>query len=122
MPITLYSFKLKREVPLLTDEEYRPIGEALSDRLKEIKEYRGQKGGSIAEAAQNASNEALDLYESLTGVRLSHPDELYSVELSRYGRPCPQCARPFRTPIAKFCAECGFELPPGEVAGPAVAS
>lgn len=122
MPITLYSFKLKREVPLLTDEEYRPIGEALSDRLKEIKEYRGQKGGSIAEAAQNASNEALDLYEHLTGVRLSHPDELYSVELSRYGRPCPQCSRPFRTPIAKFCAECGFELPPGEVAGPAVTS
>lgn len=120
MPITLYSFKLKREVPLLTDEEYRPIGEALSDRIKGMKKYRAQNGGSIAEAAQKSSDEALDLYEGLTGVRLAHPDELYSVELSAYGRPCPKCSRPFRTPVAKFCAECGFELPPGEVAGPAV--
>jgi DNA repair exonuclease SbcCD ATPase subunit len=120
MSITLYSFKLKREVPLLTDDEYRPIGEALSHRIKEIKEYRQKNGVSLEEARANSSDRALDLYEGLTGVRLAHPDELYWVQLSGYGRPCPQCSRPFRTPLAKFCAECGFELPPGEMAGPAV--
>ncbi len=61
---------------------------------------------------------ALDAYEQITGVRLDHPDQLYVVRLSDYGRPCPECAKPFRTPRAKFCAECGFQLPDGEVAGP----
>ena len=42
MPATLYSFKLKRELPLSSDEEYRPIAQALATRIKRIKEYRLQ--------------------------------------------------------------------------------
>jgi hypothetical protein len=118
MPITRYSYMLKREVPLLTDEEFRPVGQLLTNRIQRIQAYRLQFGGSIAEAGQFSCDDALDLYETLTRVRLEHPDQLYAVQLSRYGRPCPQCAKPFRTPRAKMCAECGFTLPPGEVAGP----
>ena len=120
MPITLYSFKLKRELPLLSDEEYHLIGQALASRIKGINEYRLQHDVSLAEAKRHACDDALDYYERLTGVRLSDADELYWVRLSRYGRICPQCGKPFRTPRAKLCAECGLELPQGEIAGPAV--
>jgi hypothetical protein len=119
MPTTLYSFKLKREVPLLSADEYGPIGQALANRLDGIKDYMLQHGVSLKEAKGHSCDSALDYYERLTGIRLADPDELYWVELSKYGRPCPQCAKPFRTPRAKLCAECGFKLPPGEVAGPA---
>jgi hypothetical protein len=119
MPITLYSFKLKRELPLLSDEEYHPIGQALADRIKGIKEYRLQHGVPLEEAKQHSCDDALDYYWHLTGVRLSDADELYWVRLSRYGRICPQCGKPVRTPRAKLCMECGFELPQGKIAGPA---
>ena len=120
MPITLYSFKLKRELPLLSDAEYHPIEQALTNRIKGIKEYRQQHRVSLEEAKRHSCDDALDHYEGLTGVRLSDADELYWVRLSKYGRICPQCGKPFRTPRAKLCAECGLELPRDEVAGPAV--
>ena len=120
MPITLYSFKLRRELPLLSDEEYRPIEQALANRIESIKAYRRLHGVSLVQARQHARNDALDIYERLTGVRLSGPDGLYCVRLSSYGRICPQCGKPFRTPKAKLCAECGLQLPQGELAGPAV--
>lgn len=104
---------------MLTDEEYEPIARALNDRVREIKAYRGEHRCSLAEAQNKVSTEAMDLYEQMTGCRLDHPEMLYAVRLSHYGRPCPECAKPFRTPRAKLCAECGHELPPGEVAGPA---
>lgn len=120
MSITLYSFKLKRELPLLSDEEYRPIEQALHDRIEGIKEYRRLHGASLEEAKRHSCDDALDIYERMSGVRLSDPDELYWVRLSRYGRVCPQCEKPFRTPRARYCVECGFALPEGELAGPAV--
>ena len=114
MPITLYSFKLKRELPLLSDEEYHPIEQALAGRVKRIKEYRLQHNVSLEDAKQHSCDDTLEYYEDLTGFRLSDADELYWVRLSRYGWICPQCGKPFRTPRAKLCAECGLELPQGE--------
>jgi hypothetical protein len=122
MPTTLYSFKLKCEVPLLSDDEYRPIAHALAQRMAAIRSYRLQHNVTLEEARRCANSDALDYYERLTGIRLAHPEELYAVRLSDYGRPCPQCGKPFRTPKAKLCAECGFALPPGEVAGAATLS
>ena len=119
MPRILYSYKLKREVPLLTDEEYEPINRALRDGHRQILVYRRKHGCSVEEAKIGARQGALELYERVTGWRLERPDMLYHVKLSAYGRPCPECGNPFRTPRAKLCAECGYELPPGETAGPA---
>lgn len=119
MPRTLYSYQIGKKVPLLTDEEYEPVARALTNRIREIQAYRKEHGCSIEEARPNVSSEAMDLYERMTGYRLDHPEMLFAVRLSSYGRPCPECAKPFRTPRAKLCAECGYELPTGEQAGPA---
>src|SRR6185369_688500 len=88
MPVTRYSYKLGREISLLSDEEYRPIAELLQQRIESIKQYRADHGVSLAEARRHSSAEALAYYEKLTGIRLSHPDELYWVRLSHYGRSC----------------------------------
>jgi hypothetical protein len=77
---------------------------------------------SLEEAKRHSADEALNYYEHLTGIRLSDPDELYWVQLSRYGRICTACGKTLRTPKAKLCAECGVELPPGEIAEPAAHS
>lgn len=84
--------------------------------------YRRKHNVSLEEAKTHGGDTALDYYEQLTGIRLPDAEQLYWVQLTRYGRTCPQCGKPFRTPKAELCAECGLELPSGEVAGPATVS
>lgn len=122
MPFTTYSWKLKRRLPMLSDEEFGPIDAALRNRIERMQQYRRtHPHSSLTEAAEHCCDDALDFYEKLSGVRLARPDDLYWVQLSRYGRLCPNCGKPFRTPRAKLCVECGFELPEGERAGAAKA-
>jgi hypothetical protein len=119
MPKTLYSWKLRQFLPMLTEEEFRPISGALANRANEIKLHRLKHNCSLEESKRVAPTAAMDHYERLTGLRLPSIDELVWARLATYGRPCPSCARLFRTPRAKLCVECGYELPPGEHAGPA---
>lgn len=123
MPCIYYSYRLGKEVPLLSDEEWQPIGAHFENYMQAIKEYHDRHGCSLYEAREKnpKGQEALAVYEAMTGVRLEHPEQLYALPLSRYGRPCPSCSKPFRTPQAHMCAECGFHLPEGEVAGPLTA-
>lgn len=120
MSRTYYSYKLRREVPLLSDQEWKIIGAHFDNYIQAIKTYRELHGCSLDEARDRnpQGQAALAAYEALTGVRLDHPEQLYALPLSKYGRPCPSCSRPFRTPRARMCAECGYQLPEGEVAGP----
>lgn len=115
----MYSYRLKRAVPLLTETEFAPIERSLQSHFGQIKRYLEEHPGfSIGEARANCCADAMESYERVSGVRLAHPDQLYWVRMSLYGAPCPTCGRPFRTPRAKLCAACGFELAEGEVAGP----
>ena len=108
---------------MLSDDEFARIGELLSNRISAIKEYRLRTGVSLVEAKRYdpGGQAALDAYEDLCGVKLDNPDDLFFVRFSAYGRLCPQCSKPLRTPKAKLCAACGFELSEGEIAGPLTA-
>jgi hypothetical protein len=120
MPVAHYSYGLKRVIPMLTEDEFRPIARLLRSRPCDIQQYmRDHPSASLTEAKHGSASEALDCYERATGVRLESPDMLHWVELARYGLPCPSCGKLMRTPFARLCAACGFELPEGEVAGPA---
>lgn len=120
MSRTEYVFRLRKSIPLLSEAEWANIGPLLYNRIENIKKFRGDTQCSIREAQQNEprGQRALDLYEALTGYRLDHPDELWAVRISDYGSLCPNCQKPFRTPRAKMCAECGYTLPEGTLAGP----
>lgn len=123
MPRTCYSYLLRKEIPLLSEAEYEPIGAHFENYSQAIMEYLRIHGCSITEARNKnpRGQRALAAYEELTGIRLEHPEQIYALPLSLYGRPCPNCSKPFRTPRARMCAECGYQLPEGEVAGPLTA-
>jgi len=125
MPQDKYCYKLGYVIPMLTDEEFEQIRPHLGI-IELIKRYRTQTGCSLLEAKTHVENnldemtqksEAMAIYEKLTGQRLNSMDELYLTPLPDYGRPCPSCGKPFRSPRAKFCAECGSRFPKGEIAG-----
>jgi hypothetical protein len=115
-----YSYKVRREIPLLSEEDYKSVVVHLSNRIDDIMRYRKKHKCSLEEASinSNGGQKALAEFEKITGVRLKHPDEIYIARKALYGRLCDSCHKPFRTPRAKFCAECGMTLSHGEIAGP----
>lgn len=121
LPRTLYSYRRREEVPLLTEEEFAPIAEILDDFPQKIAAMAEERNCTLQEAETLLGQPAFEHYKMLTGIGIYRMLDFYTLRLSSYGRPCPNCGRPFRTPKAKFCAECGHTLPAGEVAGPATA-
>jgi len=115
-----YSYKVQREIPLLSEEDYKAVAIHLSNRIADMMSYRKKHKCSLEQASANSENgqKALAEFEKITGVRLKHPDEIYIARRALYGRQCSNCDKPFRTPRAKFCAECGLTLSDGETAGP----
>jgi len=110
-------------VTLLNEDEWEVIEPFAMNRLERIKKYREEHGCGLKEALEkeDVGQEALDKYEQLTGVRLSHPDQIWHVRMALYGSLCPKCKHPFRSPKAKLCASCGHQLPDGKFAGPLTA-
>ena len=115
-----YSYKVRRKIPLLSEEDYKIVAVHLSNRIDDIMSYRKKHNCSLQEASINSDGgqKALIAFEKITGVRLMHPDEIYIARSALYGRQCPDCGKPFRTPRAKLCAECGLILSDGKTAGP----
>jgi hypothetical protein len=120
MAITTYSFLFGDTLRLLNDVEWSVIEPMVHNRLKYIREYRAIHNCSLEVALEHecGGRVALHKYEEMTGIKLTHPDQIWWTRMSRYGSLCPDCDRPFRTPKAKMCAECGYILPAGQVAGP----
>lgn len=115
-----YVYRVKKAVPLLGEEDWAKIAALLEDRGIGIRKYLQETSCSLEEAVREEprGQRALALYERLTGCRLDHPGELFAVRRSYYGALCPECGKPFRTPRARFCAECGYTLPGDQRAGP----
>lgn len=118
MVLKTYAYKVGKMAFLLDETEWQALEPLLRNRLKNIIAYRDAHKVSLNEAVKCSGREALYAYEKLTGVRLDHPDELWGLRMKDYGAICPKCSRPFRSPRAKLCAECGYTLPAGNVAGP----
>lgn len=112
MPEFRYSFRLKRKVWMLDDEDYAPIGAAVHNYFKTLRRVRLNNEAMLGAAAEHqdvvaVSQQALALYEDKTGLVLAHALELPAVRASLYGPDCHVCSKPLRTPRAKLCAACG---------------
>lgn len=96
---------------MLDDQEYEVIEVALRDVIYSIKAYRKETGASLDKAmlGNPTAKNALAIYEELTEYKLDNYLGLYYVKRSKYGPICPSCDKPFRTPRASFCAECGYD-------------
>ncbi len=115
----VYSYRLRQEVFFLNEEEHEILGKALNGiGMTEFEIYMKGYGGPFKPPQGSYTKQAMDIYERITGERLSEPYMLLHVRQSSYGSLCPSCNKPFRTPRAKLCAECGYQLPEGKLAGP----
>jgi hypothetical protein len=108
MPHTLYCWRCRTDIPMLTEAEWAVISPELANGIEQIKFYREANNCSLAEArTKGFGRKALELYEEVTGYRETNADALFHHRLSIYGPPCGACGKPLRTPQASFCAACG---------------
>lgn len=108
MPKTIYCWRCRVDIPMLTDEEWDKVSPYLTSGVEQIKRYQEEHQCSLAEATQKGFGQAaLAMYESMTGFKETNPNALFHHRLSLYGPPCPSCGKPLRTPAANSCAACG---------------
>ena len=107
-----YCWRVKKEVPMLDDNEWQILSPYLTESLQEIKRHRETYGTTIEQArATGFVRAALDCYFQLTGYRETNPDNLWRYKASDYGPACEACGKPLRTTSAKLCVECGALVP-----------
>lgn len=50
----------------------------------------------------------LEMYRLITGEYESNPNAILHHQISQFGKDCPNCEKPFRTPKARYCPSCGY--------------
>lgn len=94
----LWCWRCKKTVSMLNEGEY-----AIAYSLYG-KGFLGQKSGRNK---QELFEPLLDYYYKLTGQEASNPHAIMHHRISLYGPSCLNCGKPYRTPLATFCAACG---------------
>ena len=97
---------------MLTEAEWARVAPLLANPVQQIKQYRQDHGCSLAEAQLQFGQDALALYEAMTGFRGSTVSALFHHRLSLFGPPCHACGLPLRTAQANWCAACGAARAP----------
>jgi len=95
----LWCWRCRQTVGMLNEEEYRKAHELYGKAFK--------NKGSIEERFK----ELLDYYFEVTGEVETVPNAVMHHRIALYGPPCEQCGKPYRTPLASFCAACGHKRP-----------
>ena len=88
----LYCWRCRREIPMLTEEEYQFVMSFLS----------AESGLPFSER----QHYALEAYRRITGESETGFPALYHHRLALYGPPCRFCHKPLRTPRAGLCGSC----------------
>lgn len=110
MPHTLYCWRCRIDIPMLTDDEWALISPHLSNAVQQIKAYREENQCSLAEAhARGFGHKALAVYIEITGFKETNANALFHHRRSIYGPICRVCKKPLRTPLARSCVECGAQ-------------
>ncbi|WP_218131573.1 MULTISPECIES: zinc ribbon domain-containing protein [unclassified Paenibacillus] len=79
--------------------------------MKATKDFRLKYGIPLDNATMHERFHPLRMeYEKITGMPDLHHNAIIHHRISDFGVPCSNCGKPFRTPNAKFCAECGNKV------------
>lgn len=100
---------------MLTEAEWAQVEPLLANPVTQIKQYQDH-GCSLAEAQRHYGEDALALYEAITGFRETNASALWHHRLSLFGSPCHACGLPLRTAQANWCAACGAARAPDAAA------
>ena len=107
MPVSAYSWREDKVVPMLTDEEWTEVSPLIEPAILSFKEYRTKTGASIQEARTNTHFELHAKFKEITGETLEDIFQIYLRQRSAYGELCTKCDKPLRTPKASYCVYCG---------------
>lgn len=86
------------EVPMLDEAEFEIAHSLYRNAFK-----ADHHGKSLKDRFQFL----LDYYNELTGFEETEPNAIMHHRISLYGSECEKCGKPYRTPLASFCAGCG---------------
>jgi len=81
------------DVPMLDEEEFKKAKELYGLGFKNTKSDRFKP--------------LLDYYNDLTGFQETEHAAIMHHRIEQYGPICEKCGKPYRTPLASFCAACG---------------
>jgi len=76
MPETIYCWRCRIDIPMLTEVEWATLSPHLTDTVERIKSYRQQHSCSLQEALEKGLGDALEVYEHLTGFKETNPNAL----------------------------------------------
>lgn len=91
----LYCWRCKMEVEMLDEVEYKRAAELYKAAF------------SLNGSREKRYKPLLDYYKGITGYEEAEPNAIMHHRIAQYGPPCDNCGKPYRTPLAKFCAACG---------------
>ncbi len=95
---------------MLDEDEFAIISKLYSEGIRAAKDFRQQHNLPLGECSINERFRPVrEEYERITGWKDMHQNAIIHHRLSDFGVPCPVCGKPFRTPKARFCAECGYK-------------
>jgi len=92
MPRTIFCWRCRIEIPMLTADEWQIVSDCLNV-------------GGVDRSAKH--QQALDAYERITGFKETNINALFHHRLQDHGPDCGACGKPLRTSRASFCAACG---------------
>ncbi|MEV4882547.1 hypothetical protein MRBLMN1_001020 [Chitinophaga ginsengisegetis] len=96
----LWCWRCRMELPMLDEVEYKKVYELYGKGIK-------SREGTYEERFK----ELMDYYEEVTGFSETIPNAIMHHRIAQYGGPCEKCGKPYRTPLASFCAACGNKKP-----------
>jgi hypothetical protein len=95
----VYCWRCRIEMPMLNEHEFAIAAKYYSE---------GMRNHSVSISnREERFKKLLDYYNELTQFDETEPNAIMHHRLSLYGPACENCGKPYRTPIAKFCAACG---------------
>jgi hypothetical protein len=96
------------DVPMLDESEFASISQLYSDGMIATKAFRQLHNLPLDKCSiDERFRPVRDAYERMTGFKETNHNAIMHHRISLFGLPCPKCGKPFRTPNAQFCAECG---------------
>lgn len=94
---------------MVDESEWSRLEPELISHIETINRIRKELNCDMEKAHELAGKAACDLYFEMTGFRETNSHALWHHRLSLFGKECPKCGQLFRTPQARFCANCGLK-------------
>lgn len=108
-----FCWRCDMKVKMLDDDEFKLCREAWFGGKKVVeKELAKRKIENFVWLDKIETFEQfrylLEMYKLITGEYESNPNAILHHQRSQFGKDCPNCEKPFRTPKARYCPSCGY--------------